>query len=88
MGLDGSDDAPEHGGRDDVHFIQQDEPPFLRLQERHHFLGLGRPRAVVGYHRVSRHHDTSITGELINRVISDSRTKDRLIRSPALSDPQ
>lgn len=63
-------DTPEHGGWNDVHFVQQHKAPLARRQEIHHFLRVVRSFLSVGYHRISRYDDASIALELVRDRVS------------------
>lgn len=67
MGLDTSQNLPEHIGGYDMDFVEKDEPPLLRCQEIHHFLRFVRPIVRISDHRICRNNDAARPRKLMDR---------------------
>ena len=66
--LDDADDPPEHGGRDDVHLVQDEQAPLPGGELLHHPGGRVRAAATVGDHGVGRDGDAGLALKLLARV--------------------
>jgi len=64
MGLNGGDHPSKHGRRDDVNFVEKDEPPFARCEELHHLFRFMGTIVGIGDHRVRRDDNPALSCEL------------------------